>query len=809
MAGKDLLKRMLELRKRNWTYKQIADELDVSPSLVGKMLKKVRDNPELSLEFIKLTDFETGQTVLSFTPEDFEKYRSSSTLYYLGLRVFDIRDGLIHSTDFQRKNCGGSLQRSIPDWYGEVIKLYGTDWSRNILTKLKVPSTKPWKLNFNQNTFTTCLIIKDALIIEKDEEWYTHNMMNKRNQWQNISTMFHNIAKMHVEKLSRARENIKNSPSSWHWFEDEKLVAKTENILVATNNYNAAETDHISKIEFLLPLIDGTFQLGNLVTLVDAIDEGWDISNFEIKRAPRRDFFAWQKCFKESISLKQWDEMNSLGITDFDYYKEILEWIRTNWQTVQSIRLAEVGEEYAEGTWQECSKTPELLDEVISRLQAKGWTPLMINSINHLGNQLSIPDVDLIKEIGTEMIKIATASIDYCNNNSLMIDNDNYEWFRSNKWKIPKLSKGFSSYVEKEIYDIIKKEKSNFLYLDNIREYYDNSPKPKRVLHFKYIVRHVLNREPFEEICSTTRINGRDLLVIKPVNHEILHMLYNSGVGLEELEQLDVTKASEVHRYFSDNNIEFTKDIAGWAIKKDWDIPKLGDFNSYKELRLYQRLLEFDIPAVRLDKMLVEFNQFEDPGAHINSEPDLHQLLSSVPFNKICKSSDDGGMIFFEPTSGKKFSPIIQERIVIKEVVVKEEIIVHAERFVEEIPDPLIDLSPYELIRGYDYDYARRVVQSINRGDLLESINSVWRLLRIETETYLGNSNSKQENFNVKLVDQLAQELKLDDREHKKLHQLRRARNDFDKGKSESPVKPTKTLVKAGLDIIERLISKK
>ncbi|MFL2969160.1 MAG: hypothetical protein ACJZ6A_08475 [Candidatus Poseidoniaceae archaeon] len=805
MAGKDLLKRMIELRKRNWTYKQIADELEVSPSLVGKMLKEVRDNPELSLEFIKLTDFETGQTVLSFTPEDFEKYRSSSTLYYLGLRVFDIRDGLIHSTDFETRVCGGSVNLRIPDWYGEIIKLYGTDWSRNILTKLKVPRITPWKNNFNSNTIINCQIIKDALITEKDEKWYTDSI--NHNSWIKISDMFHHIAKMNVERLSSTRESIKHSPSNHHWFENENLVASTENILDAIRNYNAVETDHISKIEYLLPLIDGTFQLGNLATLVDAMNEGWNISDFGGR--DRRNFFSWQKCFKESISLKQWDEMNSFGITDFDYYKEILEWISTNWQTVQSIRLAEVGEEYAEGTWQECSKTPELLDEVIIRLQAKGWTPLMINSINHLGNQLSIPDVDLIKEIGTEMIKIATASIDYCKTYSLVIDSGNYEWFRSNKWKIPKLSKGFSSYAEKEIYDIIKKEKSNFLYLNNIREYYDNSPKPRRDLRFKYIVQNVLNRGPFEEICSTTKISGRDLIVIKPVNHEILHLLHNSGVGLEELQQLDVTKASEVHSYFSDNDIEFTSEVISWAISKEWDIPKLGVFNSYKELRLYERLQEFEIPAVRLDKMLVEFNQFQEPGALVNSELDMHQLLSAEPFNKICKSSDDGGMIFFNTTQAKNFKPIIQEKIVIKEVVVKEEVIVQADSFVEEITDPLVDLSPYEKIRSYDYDYAKRVVQHINSGDLLESINSVWRLLRIEADNYLGDTNSKQENFNVKLVDQLAQQLNLDERTLKKLHQLRRARNDFDKGKSESPIKPTKALIIAGLEIIENLISKK
>ena len=54
MAAKDLLPKMLELRGRNYTYKQIGEELGISPSLVGKHLKEVRDKPELAFEFIEL-----------------------------------------------------------------------------------------------------------------------------------------------------------------------------------------------------------------------------------------------------------------------------------------------------------------------------------------------------------------------------------------------------------------------------------------------------------------------------------------------------------------------------------------------------------------------------------------------------------------------------------------------------------------------------------------------------------------------------------------------------------------------------------
>ena len=131
MVDKELLNKMLEMRRRNMTYKQIAEATDKSVSFVGKVMKEVRDNPDLSINFIELTDFETGQTVLSFAPEDFEKYRTSNNLYYLYLRVFEFKDGLIHSTNFEQYVSAGEMN-PLPEWYVDVTKLYG----KQCLTKV-------------------------------------------------------------------------------------------------------------------------------------------------------------------------------------------------------------------------------------------------------------------------------------------------------------------------------------------------------------------------------------------------------------------------------------------------------------------------------------------------------------------------------------------------------------------------------------------------------------------------------------------------------------------------------------------------
>ena len=141
----------------------------------------------------------------------------------------------------------------------------------------------------------------------------------------------------------------------------------------------------------------------------------------------------------------------------------------------------------------------------------------------------------------------------------------------------------------------------------------------------------------------------------------------------------------------------------------------------------------------------------------------------------------------------------------IKEVIVEKEVLVEKVEYVED-KTPLFDINEYQKISKSKNSYAKRAIKSINNGDLLESITSVWRLFRIEAEKFVGNSKKTGDNFNVELIDKFAEKVKLNDRLHKKLHQLRRARNDFDKGKSESPIKPTSSLVKAGLQAIEMII---
>jgi len=795
---------MLELRRRNLTYKQIGKELDVSPSIVGKLLKEVRDNPELSLEFIKLTNFETGQTVLSFTPEDFEKYRRSSTLYYLDLQLFDIREGLIHSTKFTNKHLISTKpSRPLPEWYGDLIKLYDKEnWSSSILNKH----------NNYKNRVTEWKILKGEFV--KYMGFVTRDDDHVR--CQKIETVLAGISKMCFTQITHMMEEIRNVSSDLHWLNDGDLMQKADLVTEMITTYENASSELSLKINYCLSKITTKSKPTTMQDIHDAFDQGWELNHLAINNHsnihPRIGFENWIKCNLESISFEQWVEMDKLGIKDYDYYLRIRPWMETNLNHVMSI----IGESFSTLNWLKALQIGKI-DYIIERLEELGWNVKLVNAITQVGKVGRWKDSDvssLMSELSMDEIIDMSNSLSYCEENLLIINSDAIDWFEENKWKIPKLKNGFTSYIAKEIYDVIKKEKSNYIDVKDLVQLFNESKSPKNHSRFSSFYQVELSKAPFNSICTGVTLRGEisrgrhELILIKPVTAELLTVLNGNGLSLDQLKNMDLTKVKIMMENLEKSNIQFTTEIAKWAMGHDWDIPDLGGFNTFRDRRLYLRFSEFEIPAVRLDKMLAEYNKFPEPGPILEKEDDLHKLLLEHPFNEICKSSNDAGMIFFEEAPTRKnISPIIEERIVIKEVIVKEEVLVEKDTYVDNKVNPLVDLSSFPMINNSNDDYVKRVVGSVNKSDLLGTINDVWRLLRIKAVQLIGEHTDRKENFNVKLVDDLAIKMKLNERQHKKLHQLRRARNDFDKGTSESPIKPSRGLVNNGLEIIEQMLS--
>ena len=282
-------------------------------------------------------------------------------------------------------------------------------------------------------------------------------------------------------------------------------------------------------------------------------------------------------------------------------------------------------------------------------------------------------------------------------------------------------------------------------------------------------------------------------------------MLAESQVPLEEIKNDDITNVLSAIENLNESNVEINAEIIEWASQKQWDISQLGQFKTYRQRWLYHRLIEYEIPAVRMDKLLDEYNNSTEPGTNLASELELHEVLQQSPFKELCTSSSDGGMIFFDKdVSNSKINSIIEKKIVVKNVVFEKKVYVEKDTISVQ---PLVDLEPYPLILKSDSDYAKRAVETIRKADLNGSINDVWRLLSIEAKILLEDEIDRESNFNVILVDKLCEKLSIDERQQKKIHQLRRARNDFDKGTSESPIKPNKSLVINGLETIEKIMS--
>ena len=838
MAAKDLLPQMLELRRRNLTYKQIAEELEVSPSIVGKMLKEVREKPELALEFIELTHFETGQTILSFTPEDFEKHRKLSTLYSRGLQLYEIREGLIHSTEFTNHYWVKSPPSSpISNWYGDLIKLYdgGVNWNEAIVEfehRYEIETLSGSK-NLGHPMMRKLL---EGLnhhidnIIMKDQPEIDPNNYNELVEFL-IGVLMNNPLAL-LQKMN----GLIQKPSEFHWLNNDDLMEQATKLQKEITEFVVAISDPKKAINYCLPLIYKELTIDELIL---DWDNGWDIEARGKQAHQKMSLYAR---FKElNISKETWDDMARLKINDLDYYLLISPWLEFDGDQIKQLLEGEEGtasqnpkldwpvrtfskmyhqhavnarKGYAGGIEAEDEQwnhnlnnwVLQNIDSIIETAGNLGWTLELVRGAIDLSEVFDI-DLETVRQMGISNIQLAINSLKYCRKKGLEVNAGNLPWFEEHNWRVPKLKKGFDSYLGKEIYDMISEEvkiqKVNYLILNEIGNLFNASKAPKINWHdpLRFFLNREINEEPFDSIC----FRWNNYLGIKPCTPELFQMFSDLEIPLELIKDSDITNVLSAIENLKESNVEINAEIIEWASKKQWDVSQLGQFETYRQRWLYHRLIEYEIPAVRMDKLLDEYNNSTEPGTNLDSELELHEVLQQSPFKELCTSSSDGGMIFFDKdVSNSKVNSIIEKKIVVKNVVVEKKVYVEKDTISVQ---PLVDLEPYPLILKSDSDYAKRAVETIRKGDLNGSINDVWRLLSIEAKILFEDEIDRESNFNVILVDKLCEKLNIGERQHKKIHQLRRARNDFDKGKSESPTKPNNSLVINGLETIEKILS--
>jgi hypothetical protein len=812
----------------------------------------------------------------------------------------------------------------------------GVDWNNTIIDKH--PQYSSLKLEIPELTFesvgdelTNYLEdISNLYLLDEDGEQIVDEYGEPEvdgEQIHNLASFLLKILKQYRAKLGNRISALNHShPAELHWLNDNNLIESANELVIESAEYEDAMSNPQKIIDYCLPWDGGRLRNGiafGIATIDELIHDyslGFKLTDESAlnRNGTGMGIRAWRIYKSHNLSIETWHKMWKLKIFDYDDYLRISPWVELDWsQTLQLIPVV-IGNTK---TWESAIRERKI-DSVIESAENLGWTPELIGGAIELSEYFNI-EIKTVEKIGINNIQLALNSLKYCINNDLTVDSDNWAWFEKHNWKIPKLKKGFTSYVGEEIFDQLSNEKSNYIHLDDLESMFNKSDAPKLQLLFRvknnsqptppkkqqtqwqggrmpltrdqlrnrpatipslrkelYRLenefergRHTGNNEtkimkrmkdisaqikklksqdngwkcpkcqnsnfsrrtecnrcgserkntnvenevtnivedsffarefqnePFNSICFT----WENYIGIRPCTPELFEMLAESQVPFEEIKNDDITNVLSAIENLNESNVEINAEIIEWASQKQWDISQLGQFETYRQRWLYHRLIEYEIPAVRMDKLLDEYNNSTEPGTNLASELELHEVLQQSPFKELCNSSSDGGMIFFNKDDGNsKVNSVVEKKIVVKNVVVEKK--VYVEKDTTSV-QPLVDLEPYPLILKSDSDYAKRAVETIRKADLNGSINDVWRLLSIEAKKLLEDEIDRESNFNVILVDKFCEKLSIGERQQKKIHQLRRARNDFDKGTSESPIKPNKSLVINGLETIEKIMS--
>ncbi len=130
MVTDDELEGIRRLRGAGKTHQEIADELGLKRSTVAYQLSKVKSSDEdSSINMIYASEFKPQETLISFDNHSFESHRVKGTLYTTGSHIYEMRGGVIHSTEIRKPFLGSDYPRLAPiirehgqNWYADVTK---------------------------------------------------------------------------------------------------------------------------------------------------------------------------------------------------------------------------------------------------------------------------------------------------------------------------------------------------------------------------------------------------------------------------------------------------------------------------------------------------------------------------------------------------------------------------------------------------------------------------------------------------------------------------------------------------------------
>ena len=102
MANEKQVHRIKYLRGNGLSQKEIAEDVGLSPQMVSVVLKKTAEkfSEYKPVKIISALGFVPKDTVIEFSPMEFENYREGESLYATGSSLFEMRSGVVHKTSF-------------------------------------------------------------------------------------------------------------------------------------------------------------------------------------------------------------------------------------------------------------------------------------------------------------------------------------------------------------------------------------------------------------------------------------------------------------------------------------------------------------------------------------------------------------------------------------------------------------------------------------------------------------------------------------------------------------------------------------
>lgn len=102
MATEHQINRIKYLRGNGLSQKEISEDVGLSPQMVSVILKNIASKfgESKPIKLIHAIGFVPKDTVVEFSPRDFENHRESDTLYSAEQSVYETKQGIVHKTTF-------------------------------------------------------------------------------------------------------------------------------------------------------------------------------------------------------------------------------------------------------------------------------------------------------------------------------------------------------------------------------------------------------------------------------------------------------------------------------------------------------------------------------------------------------------------------------------------------------------------------------------------------------------------------------------------------------------------------------------